>query len=130
MKVLCLKDDTNLIEVGGDALLLDVMNRCYYELNNSASFVLGLLEGGCSKEQLRTNMVAAYTVDPETAASDIDRFLAELSRFDLLVTMEEAEAPVKPVGSVNYKRVYHAPLLRPEARVLCEVRGRGGISGT
>jgi len=123
MKVLILKDDISLISVEDDSLLLDVASRCYYELNEPALFLLRLLEGGCSQEQLKANMVTVYSIDQQTAASDIDRFIAELSRFDLLETREEAVAPVKSARPAKDNKAYQAPLLRPEAGVLCDISG-------
>jgi len=126
MKVLALKGDISLISVQDDALLLDVAKRFYYELNDPALFLLKSMEGGCSEEQLREKIVAAYIIDPETAASDIGRFIAELSRFDLLETVEEAGAPVDlaaPVKDKKDKRAYQPPLLRLSAEVMSVVSG-------
>jgi hypothetical protein len=68
-------------------------------------------------------MVAAYNVDTETAASDIGLFIAELSRLELLETREEAVAPVKSARPAKDNKAYQAPLLRPEAGVLCDISG-------
>ena len=118
MKVLAFKGDISLISVEDDALLLDVANRCYYELNDTALFLLQSLERGCLQEQLRAAVVAAYNIDIETAASDIDRLMAELSRLDLLETREETAAPVSQSAPAKDRKTYHAPLLRSAARIM------------
>jgi hypothetical protein len=118
MKVLALKGDISLISVEDDALLLDVANRCYYELNDTALFLLKSLEGGCLQVQLRAAVVAAYNIDIETAASDIDRLMAELSRLDLLETREETAAPVSQSAPAKDRRAYQSPLLRSTARIM------------
>lgn len=52
---------------------------CIYTLNGVGAFVWGKLEGRPTRTELRDAIVAEYAVDAETAAADLDAFLAGMT---------------------------------------------------
>jgi hypothetical protein len=110
-KTLKPKGDLTLVSVEDSGALLDVEKRSYYELNDTAFFLLKLMEEGCRYERLYTELTSEFHVDQETAWRDIDEFLKELIRRDLLGIDEEEGEQKKPAGSGQGERIYHTPVL-------------------
>ena len=53
-------------------------------VNETGGFLWKLLENGAEKEELIARMTDEYDVDRETAARDVDAFLAQLQAKNLL----------------------------------------------
>jgi hypothetical protein len=120
-KTLKPKGDLTLVSVEDSGALLDVEKRSYYELNDTAFFLLKLMEEGCRYERLHTELTSEFHVDQETAWRDIDEFLKELIRRDLLGIGEEEGEQKEAAGSGQGGRIYHAPVLeyQQELAVAC-----------
>ena len=69
----------------GDVVALDVRNSTYVAINASGATLWPLLFQGTSHERLVDALVDAYSISPDTAAADVDAFLSELRKHDLLV---------------------------------------------
>jgi hypothetical protein len=67
-----------------EAILLDEALGRYFSANPVASRILRACREGAGRDQLLDDLVAAYRVDRERAASDLDRFLADLLARGLL----------------------------------------------
>ena len=61
-----------------EAILLDEALGRYFAANPVASRILRACRAGAGRDQLLDALVAAYRVDRERAAADLDRFLADL----------------------------------------------------
>ncbi len=71
-------------EVGGDVVVLDLDGSVYLKLNGTGRVLWELLAEGTDQEHLRAALVENYDVDPATAATDVDEFIGDLRRRELL----------------------------------------------
>lgn len=70
-----------------EAILLDEAIGRYFAANPVASRILRTCRAGARRDQLLDDLTAAYRVDRDRAAADLDRFLADLTARGLLVTV-------------------------------------------
>jgi Coenzyme PQQ synthesis protein D (PqqD) len=69
---------------GGDAVLVDLDTKKYFQLNPTATFVWRGLEGGRPLQEIIRDMTAEYDVSPEHAAQSVQRLLSNLQDFKLI----------------------------------------------
>jgi hypothetical protein len=116
-KTLKLKEDLTLVSVEDKAALLDVEKRCYYEPNDTAFFLLKLMENRCLYEDMESELVSQFDVAKGTARLDLDNFIEEVLRLGLIETRAEAVARRSTGKSDKEKRPYQAPLVEHEAEI-------------
>jgi hypothetical protein len=114
-QTLKLKEDLTLVSVEDKTALLDVEKRCYYEPNDTAFFLLKVMENGCLYEDMESGLVSAFAVAEETARLDLDNFIEEALRLGLIEVGAEAVA-CQSVGKPK-KATYQAPLLEHKAEI-------------
>lgn len=71
----------------GSAVLLHLDNKFYYSLNESGSFMWQQIEksnGAMSREALVEAVCEYFDVSPDQARSDVDEFIADLTREGLV----------------------------------------------
>ena len=59
--------------------------RCIMSMNESGAFLWHLLENGAEKDELVQRMTQEYDVPADTAAADVEKFLAQLREKALIV---------------------------------------------
>ena len=69
---------------GGDAVLVDLDTKKYFQLNPTATIVWRGLEGGKTLEEIVGDMTAEYEVSTEHAARSVERLLGNLRDFKLV----------------------------------------------
>jgi len=62
----------------GEAVLLHMDTKDYFRLNATAACVWKGLERGLDRQELVDELCANFEVEPEQAAEELDRLLAEL----------------------------------------------------
>jgi hypothetical protein len=72
-------------ESGGQIVVLDLHGSVYFGLNATASRLWKVLAHSVSRADLIAELVAGASVEEARAAADVDAFLADLERNDLLV---------------------------------------------
>ena len=70
--------------VDDEMIAIDVRESTYLTANDSGALLWNALASGTTKDELAGSLVAAYGIDAETAAADVDRFLTELRERGLL----------------------------------------------
>jgi hypothetical protein len=70
--------------VGDDIVVMAVREGAYFGLKGVATFLWTLLQQPMTVEALRSRVIAEYDVNPERAALDIEKFLADLQEAELL----------------------------------------------
>jgi len=118
MKTLRLREDLTLVSIEDKAALLDVERKCYYDPNDTAFFLLKLLEEGCLYEDMKAKLVSEFDVAEETAWLDLDNFIEALLRQGLVEIKEEATARESVSESKKEKKAYHAPLFEHQAEIV------------
>lgn len=78
-------DDVLSAVMDGEAVLLHVGTKNYYRLNETGAAIWKAMERGLGPLEIREKLCAEFDVTPEQAAAELDRFLAELERRDLVV---------------------------------------------
>ena len=69
---------------GREAVLVDLNTKRYYMLNETAMVVWRSLERGRTKDEIVSDLMAAYEVTAEHAAAAIERLLTSLTAHRLL----------------------------------------------
>jgi Coenzyme PQQ synthesis protein D (PqqD) len=67
------------------AILLDVSRGKIYGLNPVASRIVMLLTQGLDEDQLKSEISREFSTDIESVRSDVDEFLADLARHQLIL---------------------------------------------
>lgn len=70
--------------VDDEMIAIDVRDSTYLTANDSGALLWNALAAGTTKDELASNLVAAYGIDADTAAADVERFLTELRERGLL----------------------------------------------
>lgn len=78
--------------VADDAILLDLRNGRFFDLNGVGARIWDLLETRRSIDALVEVIVAEYDVSEEAAKGDVLRLVDELRRFDLVRVCDDAES--------------------------------------
>lgn len=118
MKTLRLREDLTLVSIEDKAALLDVERKCYYDPNDTAFFLLKLLEEGCLYEDMKAKLVSEFDVAEETTWRDLDNFIEELLRQGLVEIKEEATARKSVSESKKEKKAYQTPLFEHQAEIV------------
>lgn len=71
-------------EIDDEIVVLDLRASSYLRLNGTGAHLWKELEQGADVAGLVDSLVATFEVDPATARRDIDAFLRQLRRADLL----------------------------------------------
>ncbi len=72
-------------ELAGEAVLLDPLEGCSYNLNQVGTFVWKLLDGNTSMDEIVTALCTQYEVEPEHARIDLEQLLSDLRSHHLIV---------------------------------------------
>lgn len=72
-------------QFGDEIVMLDLRTSTYIATNDAATVLWGLLEKGTTRSELVAALVEAYGIDGARAGADVDAFVAECRRRDLLV---------------------------------------------
>ena len=69
---------------GDEVVLLDLRTSTYLSTNPAATLLWRRLESGATRTHLIEALVEDYEVEPDTAAKDVDAFLEDCRRRELL----------------------------------------------
>ena len=84
-----IKKDFILKKIAGSYVVVPVRQQAIdfsgiIKLSETGAFLWELLENGAEKEELTAKLLEEYLVDGDTAAADVDRFIARLNEVGLL----------------------------------------------
>jgi len=71
-------------ELDGEVVILDIASGNYFALNDVGALVWDQLEDGTDRDTLVEAVTAAFDVDVETAATDINALLDQLTEAGLI----------------------------------------------
>ena len=126
-KMLKLKGDLTLISIEDKAALLNVEKRCYYDPNDTAFFLLKLMEDGYLYDSMETELVSEFNVARETARLDINNFIEELLGLGLVEVREEAMVRKGMGEPKKGRKAYQTPLIEYEAEIAVACAGPGTL---
>ena len=78
------RDDVLTAELEGEAVVLNMDSRTYFQLNATAAAAWKLLEDGISRADLVGHLCTEFEVEPDEAAREVDRLLEELVTAELI----------------------------------------------
>jgi Coenzyme PQQ synthesis protein D (PqqD) len=70
--------------VGDNVVALDLTSSTYYSTNGTGTLLWELLSEGANRAELVNTLVERFDVGRETVERDVDAFLADLERAQLL----------------------------------------------
>ena len=76
--------DVLVAHLAGEAVLLNLADKRYYRLNESAAFIWKALERGEDRDQTLASVVREFEVDPVVAAKQTETVVNELRLRGLL----------------------------------------------
>jgi hypothetical protein len=83
-KVQLVREGLDWREVDGQLIALDSQRSTYLSGNPAGTLLWRALAEGSSEEELARKLVETYEIEPERAAQDVSRFVADLDRRGLL----------------------------------------------
>jgi Coenzyme PQQ synthesis protein D (PqqD) len=78
-------DDVVKQETDGETVLLDLRSSTYFVVNETGTCLLPLLLEGVERQALLDALLETFDVEEHQAAEDLDRFVDDLRRQDLIV---------------------------------------------
>jgi hypothetical protein len=72
--------------VGDDVVVLDLASSTYFSTNATGTLLWKLLASGASRDELVDALVERFRLSRETVERDVDAFVADLGRAQLLAT--------------------------------------------
>lgn len=82
------RDDVLTAELEGEAVVLNMDSRTYFQLNATAAAAWQRLEDGVSRADLVDHLCAEFEVEPDEAAREVDRLLEELVTAELIRSVD------------------------------------------
>ena len=79
-------EDLTWQEIDGELVILDLARSSYLTTNGTGAFLAKLLVEDRTADDLAAALAAEYGITPEEARGDVDVFVAELARLELLET--------------------------------------------
>lgn len=92
-------DDVLTAHLEGEAVLLDMESRSYFQLNETGALLWRRLEKGASREELLHALCEAFVVERAEAGRELDRMLEDLLSRDLIRRPDESGADRVESGS-------------------------------
>jgi hypothetical protein len=71
-------------EIDGETVVLAMDSSMYLALNRTATQLWPMLVDGATRDELKAEVQAAFDVDDDRAATDVDAFLSQCDRHRLL----------------------------------------------
>ena len=81
--------DVLAAHLSGEAVLLNLNDKSYYRLNETAAAVWAGFEKGESRDDILKSLLDQYEIDAEQAERDVNRVIADMKSRKLLVDSED-----------------------------------------
>jgi len=78
MSELKASSDVLAAHLAGEAVLLNLADKSYYRLNETAAFVWSEIEKGSGREVILARILETYDIGEEEAARELDAVLSDL----------------------------------------------------
>jgi len=78
-------EDVLAAHLAGEAVLLDLRDKNYYRLNETAAAVWKEIERGVSREDLISAVLKGFEIGHDEAAAEVDALLSDLLHRNLIV---------------------------------------------
>jgi translation initiation factor 2 beta subunit (eIF-2beta)/eIF-5 len=105
------EDNVTLVSIENKAVMLDVMNRCSYDPNETAYFILKLMENGISIDEMKMELLSRFDADDKRASQDLDAFIDDLLTLDLIEIREDNMVGRGGFMAIEDKKAYQSPRL-------------------
>jgi hypothetical protein len=99
--------------IDGEAIVINVVTGRYYSLDGPGGVAWSLLVGGATAAEAGVALAERYDVEPDRAASDVERLAGELVAEDLIVQGRNGDGPsdLSPAAAGAPPAPYAAPVL-------------------
>ena len=91
--VYAVRDDVLTAHLQGEAVVLSMDSKTYFQLNETAAAVWSALETGATRTELVERLCAEFEVEPEEAGRELDALLKELVDRELIDRRQPEAAP-------------------------------------
>lgn len=79
-------------DLGSEVVILDLRSSTYYSVRDTGAFLVNLLMTGASVPVLVERLLTSYEISEEAARGDVEEFVKELTRRDLVEPAEPTDA--------------------------------------
>ena len=77
--------DVLAAHLAGEAVLLNLLDKSYYRLNETAAQVWAGFENGHTRDQILASLLEQYSVEKDVVEREVDSVIAEMKSRQLLV---------------------------------------------
>lgn len=88
MSEMKVSEDVLAAHLAGEAVLLNLADKSYYRLNETAAFVWSEIEKGSDRKQILARILETYDIAPDDAAKEVDAVLNDLVARKLVTACE------------------------------------------
>jgi hypothetical protein len=82
--------------VNNETIVVNLDTGCYYDLNDSAGYVFGMLASSAHPEEIAQQLAARYGIDASEARGMVDELVAKLVEEQLVVPADGPPAVAAP----------------------------------
>lgn len=126
------KSDLIVTSLDGEGLVFDLDTRKYYVINETAAFLLKLLEakqGGLTLSSIKSQLLERYLVDTEKRVyQDLESLFYNLERYDLVSFQSGIEGNGEDIKSEGFndrvKRRYLKPMIEDGTEITISSGGQ------
>lgn len=83
------RDGVAWSDLGNEIVILDLRSSTYFAVRETGAFLMNALVAGASAETLVDQLLSRYDTTADTARIDVQQFLGELSRRDLIEPVDD-----------------------------------------
>ncbi len=118
VKTLKLNDRLTVISIDESSTILDIERRCYYNLNDTADFLVQHMRIEQNIESLLSETLFEFDVEEETARHDIENFIVDLVKKGLIYTTDGTINHARSIGVRRGIKPYQSPVLEYQKELI------------
>lgn len=100
--------------IDGEVVVINLDSGIYYSIEKVGADLWGMLEDGCTLEEMTETVAGSYTGERSYISGAISDFVAELQTERLIVPQTDSRhspAPIPPAGAATDHREFEPPSL-------------------
>ncbi len=83
-------------KIGDSAIIVDLQNEIYFELNATGRFIFEQLAAGKTEAEILNQVVGKFGIDRLIAQSDMNALIVDLLNHELIISHNDEKATINP----------------------------------